>query len=82
MSIAEVQVAAEIETFAYKDHLYSVALYQIKGYPLGAAGAFIVLIMILMALFAELIAPFDPELNSTFCHTYEVNKQLISISHN
>jgi len=64
MSIAEVQVEAEIETFADKDPWYSVALDLIKRKPLGAAGAFIVLIMILMALFAELIAPFDPELNS------------------
>ncbi len=64
MSIAEVQVEAEIETFADKDPWYSVALDLIKRKPLGAAGAFIVLIMILMALFAELIAPYDPELNN------------------
>ena len=49
MSIAEVQVEAEIETFADKDPWYSVALDLIKRKPLGAAGAFIVLIMILMA---------------------------------
>ena len=64
MSIAEVQVEAEIETFADKDPWYSVALDLIKRKPLGAAGAFIVLIMIFMALFAELIAPYDPELNN------------------
>ncbi|MDP6766109.1 MAG: ABC transporter permease, partial [SAR324 cluster bacterium] len=64
MSIAEVQVEAEIETFADKDPWYSVALDLIKRKPLGAAGAFIVLIMILMAVFAELIAPYDPELNN------------------
>ena len=64
MSIAEAQVEAEIETFADKDPWYSVALDLIKRKPLGAAGAFIVLIMIFMALFAELIAPYDPELNN------------------
>ena len=64
MSTAEVQVEAEIETFADKDPWYYVALDLIKRKPLGAAGAFIVLIMIFMAMFAELIAPFDPELNN------------------
>ena len=64
MSIAEVQVEAEIETFAEKDHWYSIALDLIKRKPLGAAGAFVVMLMILMALFAELIAPYDPELNN------------------
>ena len=35
MSIAEVQVEAEIETFADKDPWYSVALDLIKRKPLG-----------------------------------------------
>ncbi|MEC8395563.1 MAG: hypothetical protein VX003_11945, partial [SAR324 cluster bacterium] len=64
MSIAEAQVEAEIETFDDKDPWYSVALDLIKRKPLGAAGAFVVMLMILMALFAELIAPYDPELNN------------------
>jgi len=42
----------------------TVALGLIRSKPLGAAGAFIVLVMILMALFAEVVAPFDPEENS------------------
>ena len=70
MSIAEVQVEAEIETFADKDPWYSVALDLIKRKPLGAAGAFIVLIMIFMAVFAELFAPYDPVLNN-----YEFTRQ-------
>ncbi len=36
----------------------------IARYPLGAAGAFVVLAMILAAVFAEVIAPYDPETNS------------------
>ena len=64
MSIAEAQVEAEIETFAEKDPWYSIALDLIKRKPLGAAGAFVVMLMILMAVFAELIAPYDPELNN------------------
>ena len=41
-----------------------VVLGLIRSKPLGAAGAFIVLVMILMAVFAEIVAPFDPEQNS------------------
>ena len=36
----------------------------IRRYPLGAAGAFVVIVMIVMALFADVIAPYDPEENS------------------
>ncbi len=36
----------------------------IRRYPLGAAGAVVVLVMIFLAAFAELIAPYDPEANS------------------
>ena len=64
MSVAEIQVEADLETFDDKDPWYFVAIDLIKRKPLGAAGALIVLIMIIMALMAELIAPFDPELNS------------------
>ena len=53
MSIAEAQVEAEIETFAEKDPWYSIALDLIKRKPLGAAGAFVVMLMILMAVLAE-----------------------------
>ena len=61
MSVAEIQVEADLETFADKDPWYSVAIDLIRRKPLGAGGAFIVLIMIVMALLAEFIAPFDPE---------------------
>ena len=35
----------------------------VRSQPLGIAGAFIVLVMILAALFAPYISPYDPELN-------------------
>ena len=44
--------------------LTSGLLGSIRRYPLGAAGAVVVLVMIFLALFAELIAPYDPEANS------------------
>ena len=31
--------------------------------PLGAAGAFVVVTMVFLALFAEVVSPFDPEAN-------------------
>ncbi|MFP6747600.1 MAG: ABC transporter permease [Alphaproteobacteria bacterium] len=37
---------------------------MIRRQPLGAAGLFIVLVMIFMAIFAEVITPFDPEENN------------------
>ena len=36
----------------------------IRRYPLGAAGALVVIVMIAMALFADVIAPYDPEANA------------------
>jgi len=41
-----------------------VARDLVRRMPLGAAGAFIVLIMIFVALFADLIAPYDPVVNA------------------
>ena len=63
MSVAELQVDADLETFADKDPWYRIVLDLVYRNPLGAAGALVVLIMIVMATLAEVIAPFDPELN-------------------
>jgi|TARA_Y100000294_G_scaffold21356_1_gene18046 peptide/nickel transport system permease protein len=63
MTVSEVQVEAAIEEFAERAPLPSVVLGMIRRQPLGAAGAFIVIIMILMAILAEFIAPYDPIVN-------------------
>ncbi len=63
MSVAELQVDADLETFADKDPWYRIVRDLVFRNPLGAAGALVVLIMIVMATLAEVIAPFDPELN-------------------
>ncbi len=63
MSVAELQVDADLETFADKDPWYRIVFDLVFRNPLGAAGALVVLIMIVMAILAEVIAPFDPELN-------------------
>ena len=63
MSVAELKVDADLETFADKDPWYRIVLDLVFRNPLGAAGAQVVLIIIVMATLAEVIAPFDPELN-------------------
>ena len=60
MAVSEVQVEAAIEEIAKRTPLPSAVLGLIRRQPLGAAGAFIVIIMILMAILANFIAPFDP----------------------
>ena len=60
MAVSEVQVEAAIEEIAKRTPLPSAVLGLIRRQPLGAAGAFIVIIMILMAALANFIAPFDP----------------------
>ncbi len=63
MAVSEVQVEAAVEEFAKRAPLPLVVLDLIRRQPLGAAGAFIVIIMILMAASAEFIAPYDPIVN-------------------
>lgn len=43
--------------------LRSRAWAMVRSQPLGMTGGFIVLVMVLAAIFAPLIAPYDPELN-------------------
>ncbi len=63
MAVSEVQVEAAVEEPAERAPLPSAVLDLIRRQPLGAAGAFIVIIMILMAALAEFIAPYDPIVN-------------------
>ena len=60
MAVSEVQVEIAVEEIAERTSLPSAVLGLIRRQPLGAAGAFIVIIMILMATLANFIAPFDP----------------------
>jgi peptide/nickel transport system permease protein len=64
MAVSEVQVEAAVEAFAERAPLATVVLGLIRRQPLGAAGALIVIIMILMAAFAEFVAPYDPIVNN------------------
>ena len=62
--VSEVPVEAGLEELAPAKPWHAVAIDLIRRYPLGAAGAVIVFVMIFLALFADLIAPYDPEANS------------------
>ena len=61
---SEVQVEAEFEEYAEKAPLTTVVLELMRRKPLGAAGALIVIVMILMAVFANLLTSYDPTANS------------------
>ncbi len=63
-------VASEVQADVKLDELFpakpwhAVAIDLIRRYPLGAAGAVIVVVMILMAVFADVLSPYDPEENA------------------
>ena len=62
--VSEVQVEAEVEELNPDVPLLQAMLQLIKRQPLGAAGLAVVILMILMAVFANLLSPYDPEANS------------------
>ncbi len=64
MTVPHIQLDTAADAFAERPS-WTVAIFDlIRRFPLGAAGAFVVIIMIIMALFADVIAPYDPEANS------------------
>jgi len=61
---SEVQVESAIEDLSDKKSWHYVVIDLAKRQPLGAAGAVVVIAMVLMAIFANFIGPYDPEANS------------------
>ncbi len=59
-----VTTEAELEELATKASWYDKLKVFMRQQPLGAIGGGIVLLMVLMALFADFLAPYDPELNA------------------
>ena len=64
MTAPHIQVETAAVELAERPPWTVVIFGLIRRYPLGAAGAFVVIIMIIMALFADVIAPYDPEANA------------------
>jgi peptide/nickel transport system permease protein len=64
VAVSEARVEAEVETLSDKRPISWVVLDMARRKPLGAAGAIIVIVMILMAIFADFVAPYDPVKNS------------------
>ena len=63
-TIAEIDVEAEFEELAEKKPWPQVLAKLVRRQPLGAAGASIVVVMLLMSSFAEFVTVYDPELNA------------------
>ncbi len=64
MATPDIGYDSGIEELPKSKTWLGAALEMMRKQPLGAAGGFVVLVMIFMAVFAELIAPYDPEANS------------------
>jgi peptide/nickel transport system permease protein len=64
VAVSEVRVEAQFETLTEKKPISWLVLELMRRKPLGAAGAIIVIIMILTAIFADLVSPYNPEANS------------------
>jgi peptide/nickel transport system permease protein len=64
VTVTEVQVEAATEELTRRIPWHLVLADLARRMPLGAAGAAVVVLMILMALLADLIAPYDPVANA------------------
>ena len=53
----------QIEGPAMRKPWYEVSKTLLRKYPLGAAGALVVVVMIFLAVFANFLSPYDPESN-------------------
>ena len=64
MTTPHIQIETAAVDFAERPPWTAVTFDLIRRYPLGAVGALVVLVMIFMAVFADIIAPYDPEANA------------------
>ena len=63
-TVSEIEVESDFEELSQKKPWYQAFWELIRKQPLGAAGGGIVVVMIFVAIFAEVLTVFDPELNS------------------
>ena len=64
MTVSEIEVEAEIEELVQRPPWPVMLMDMCRRKPLGAAGAFIVIFLIAVAILANLIAPYDPTANA------------------
>ncbi len=62
--VSEVPVEAGLEELFPAKPWHAVAIDLTRRYPLGAGGAVIVVAMIVLAVFADVLSPYDPEENA------------------
>ncbi|MBT7943561.1 MAG: hypothetical protein HN719_09425, partial [Alphaproteobacteria bacterium] len=62
--ISESLVESEIENLSQERSWGTTAWLMLKKYPLGAFGMLVVIVMIVLAVFANVISPYDPEANA------------------
>ena len=62
--VSEIQAEGEFETPAEEKPWLEICTGLTRSYPLGAFGGLVVLVMILLAVFANILSPYDPELNA------------------
>jgi len=63
MTATDVRIDTDAEQVVARTPWPTALLGLIRRYPLGAAGALVVIAMIFAAVFADVIAPYDPEEN-------------------
>ena len=64
MAAPDIQIDSRLEDLTERPSLGVIAIDLIRRQPLGAAGLFIILAMIFMAMFADFLTSYDPELNA------------------
>lgn len=63
MTVSELSSPGPLEDVAVQRSWHSATLGLMRRQPLGAAGLLVVLVMVFMAIFADVITPYDPEAN-------------------
>ena len=63
-AVSEIRAESEFEGLIPAKPWHEVAAELTRKYPLGAFGAVVVVVMILLAIFANVLSPYDPEENA------------------
>ena len=64
VAVSEIRAESGFENLDQKKPWHQVTLELTRKYPLGVFGALVVVVMILLAVFANVLSPYDPEENA------------------